>query len=682
MAGTKRFTQRIDTVLLRLLLLAGTPIVVIAIAMVLLFSFRTLPALFDEAETQLEVANYSSSITIATWLSEHRQRLRYVAATPAAIDGDLPTLLTEAIRMTETFTDFVAIVFADMNGNVLLDSNRGIGGGYVGDREYYLEARSGQSIIGNLIRGRTNEQYVVMIAEAVRGRYQSVIGVAFAPVRPDVLESVLQMSRSDPSMSVYIVDSQYYIVTGSGLGERLDPDSIPAVGHSTRYINYRDVDVLGHRTFVPGTRWTLVTERPFATVAQSIRRYNRLLVTTALVALAFSVIAAAIIAGTIQRPIHRLDDIARLVGSGQFSPARNVPFNRGAPLELMRLHRVLVDTVDQLEQRRREVERGKAILEATQEMARLGSWEYEPRRHRFVCSPEVFRIIGARPHPEGCGVDDVLTFVHPEDRRALKYGFFRSIREGVSDFEIDHRIVNPLDSSIRVVHQRCVHTFDPSGTLISTRGMIHDITERHAIEVSLRAALADKSVLLQEVHHRVRNNLAIVESLLTLKLSQLPEHTDAWEAIAQSRSRISSIAVVHDQLYQQENVSEIYMPDYVKQIVENVRESYGSPNIEVQIEIDPLHLEMTTCIPCGMILNELLVNSYRHAFPEKSGRILVRMVRDDTVTLTVADDGVGLQTGKPEGLGSEIVRQLVRQINGSLSVSGGQGTTVAVSFNP
>lgn len=685
MAVHAPFPRRIDTVLFRLLLLAGIPMLVVTVAVILVFSFRTLPALAEEAETQLEVANYSASVTIATWLSEHRQRLLYFATAPAAINGDLPELLNEARRMTDTFDDFVALVFADMEGQVQVDSIHGIGGGYVGDREYYQVARAGQSLVGDLIRGRPNEQYVVMIAEAVRGPYQSVIGVVFAPVRPDALETVLRTSQTDPSGSAYILDSQHYVVTGTGLGEQIDAEAIPPIGESTRYTNYRNTDVIGHRMFIPGTRWTLVTERPFATVARSIRRYNRLVVTSALVALVLSVVAAAAIAGTIQRPIRRLDRITRLVGAGESARLGDVPFSRNAPRELVRFHYVLLDTVEQLERRRRELERSNAILETTQEMARLGSWEYDPRRRRFFCSREAYRIVGIEPLPDGCDADGVLAFVHPEDRRDLRRGFIRSIRNGGEDFQIDHRIISSRDGSVRVVHQRCIHTVDASGTLLRTRGMIHDITERHHIEESLRSALADKSVLLQEVHHRVRNNLAIVESLLTLKLSQLPEHSRAWDAIAQSRSRITSIAFVHDQLYQQEDhLSEIDMPEYFRRIVTSVRDSYNSPMIKVTTEIDPLRLDMTTCIPCGMILNELLMNAYRHAFPGRAGQILVRLLRnrDDTIELTVADNGIGMTEETPRGLGWEIVQQLVHQIQGSLAITRGEGTGVSVVFSP
>jgi len=693
MAGIKRVIRRIDTVLLRLLLLAGTPIFIIATASVLVFSFRTLPALYEEAESRVKAANYSSAITIATWLSEHRQRLRYVATSPAARQEDYPALLSETRRMTDAFDDFVAIVFADMGGRVLVDSIHGFGGGFVGDRGYFRAARAGQSIVGDLLRGRPNDQYFIMIAEPVRGPYQSVTGVVFAPVKPNALEAVIQTSRSDLSGSVYIIDSRNYIVTGSGLGEQIGTPALPPIGASARYTNYAGNLVLGHRTFIPGTRWTLVTERPFASVAESIRRYNRFVSAAAIVVLILSVIGAAAIASTIQNPIRLLDHIARLVGMGAFARARDAPFDRSAPRELLRLHRVLIDTSDQLEHRQNELKNSTRILEATQQMARLGSWEYDPVRHRFFCSREVYRIVGVPQQEEGCSIDGVLSVVHPDDRRALKHAFFRSVRNHDSEFAVDHRITAADDGTVRVVHQRCIHTFDTEGTLLRTRGMVHDITDRHRIEESLREALADKSVLLQEVHHRVRNNLAIVESLLTLKLSQLPEHSHAWEAIAQSRSRISSIAIVHDQLYQRENVSEIDMPDYVQQIVSNVRDSYDSPDIEVTTDLDPIQLDMTRCIPCGMILNELLVNSYRHAFPDGIGHIRVRMVQDEdkTVVLTVADDGIGLSrtpsptghdasAGDRSGLGSEIVRQLVRQIDGTLMTRQENGTSVSVSF--
>lgn len=690
--------RRFDTVLFRLFLLAGVPIALIGVVAGFVYNLNILPSLYTEAEEKITHTSDAEVVVVAAWIREHREKLQYIATTPAAINQEWDVLLPDSQRMKAVFGDFVAIVFADTEGQVVLDTNHGLGGGYVGDRDYFREARAGQSIMGDLIRGRPDDRYVLMVAEPIRGDNQQIRGVVFAPVLPDSLETVIGRFQPDPEMSTYLIDSQNFIVSGSGLGEQIQLSTVSRVREVSRYTNREGVEVLGYRNFIPGTRWTIVTEMSYAAVARSIDRYNRLLAAAAFVALLFAVGTAAILAGTIQIPIHRLDHIARLVGENNFDSALAVPHMRRAPRELKRLQRILLDTAGLVELRRRELEQSKDLLEETQSMARLGSWEYNPAAHRFRCSRETFRILGEVPQIDGCQVDGILSYVHSDDHPALKRTFFHSIRSGEKNFEIDHRIIRADNGEERVVHQRCIHTRDTTGKLLRTRGMIHDITDRYRIEESLREALADKSVLLQEVHHRVRNNLAIIESLLTLKLTQLPERSDAWQAIAESHSRIASIALVHDQLYQNDAVAEIEMSVYVSQLVESIRHSYSTGgDIRTVTEIAPVHLDMTRSIPCGLIINELVVNSFKHAFPSARGTITVRLTRsgENDLRLTVADDGIGIPgvfdtepdrrtavAQVADGLGVEIVKQLTRQIGGKLSVTANHGTEVSIVFTP
>ncbi|HTS76295.1 MAG TPA: histidine kinase dimerization/phosphoacceptor domain -containing protein [Bryobacteraceae bacterium] len=203
----------------------------------------------------------------------------------------------------------------------------------------------------------------------------------------------------------------------------------------------------------------------------------------------------------------------------------------------------------------------------------------------------------------------------------------------------------------------------------------------------LSASLAEKEVLLREVHHRVKNNLQVIASLLRLQASAFGDGALS-AALRESQHRVESMALIHEQLYETDDLRDVDLAKHASLLLNNLLESYGieSGRIEGHVSLEPLPLGVDRAIPAGLILNELISNALKHAFPGgRRGSIWVEGGRGKgRIAVSVRDDGVGLPRGvelrRPKSLGLEIVNILTRQLKGELVVESGAGTAFIFSF--
>lgn len=231
---------------------------------------------------------------------------------------------------------------------------------------------------------------------------------------------------------------------------------------------------------------------------------------------------------------------------------------------------------------------------------------------------------------------------------------------------------------------------DAEGEPIGFRGIVRDITNRKEKEEKIKESLREKEVLLGEIHHRVKNNLAVISGLLYLQA----EKTDTEAGrnlLQQSQGRINSMAIVHELLYENHSFSSIDPGKYIEQLIVHISSnlSVRDKDIETNIQTGNLQLDMNIAIPCALIINELLTNAYKYAFTGKDeGTIDVNIYRqDDQNILEVIDDGVGIPDAhvkgegeKDEGLGMHLVRILTQQLCGELTITNEKGSSFVISF--
>jgi two-component sensor histidine kinase len=215
-----------------------------------------------------------------------------------------------------------------------------------------------------------------------------------------------------------------------------------------------------------------------------------------------------------------------------------------------------------------------------------------------------------------------------------------------------------------------------------------EIAERTQAEAQIRAALTEKEVLLKEVHHRVKNNLQIISSLLNLQMASLTDPAMV-ETLKESQNRVRSMALIHEKLYQSEDLASIDFSGYLRSLVYSLAQSYRvrSDQVSLRVQVDAIHLDLDTAIPCGLIVNELVSNSIKYAFPgDRQGQIEVacRQRPGPRYILSVSDDGVGLSPGfdsaKTGSLGMKLVTSLVTQIGGELKVVSSPGAKFEIEF--
>jgi two-component sensor histidine kinase len=217
---------------------------------------------------------------------------------------------------------------------------------------------------------------------------------------------------------------------------------------------------------------------------------------------------------------------------------------------------------------------------------------------------------------------------------------------------------------------------------------IVDITAHKRAEDAMKSTLREKEVLLKETHHRVKNNLQIISSLLDLQTSTLRDPR-VLRSIEESQHRIRSMALIHEKLYQSPDLAEVDFAEYVDNLTAYLVRAYrfSDARIALKLQTDPVRLRIDTAIPCGLILNELVSNALKHAFPDGyQGAITVTVKEEEPgqVTVKVTDDGVGLPSEfdwrTTSSLGLRLVNTLTRQLQGSLAVQTNGGTSFHISF--
>jgi len=215
-----------------------------------------------------------------------------------------------------------------------------------------------------------------------------------------------------------------------------------------------------------------------------------------------------------------------------------------------------------------------------------------------------------------------------------------------------------------------------------------ELAERKEAEERIRRSLKEKEILLMEIHHRVKNNLNIVASLLNLQSDQIDTVEQARNALQISQSRVHSMSLVHENLYQSEDLSHIDFDVYIRKIGRELVNLYTTKTkIDLNIEVRNIYLTVNQAVPLGMLLNELLTNAIIHAFPGRSqGNITVKMdlIDNSSCHLTLSDDGVGIPEAiTPDttpSLGLQLAHILAQQLQGKLIISRGRGTTVELTF--
>jgi PAS domain S-box-containing protein len=256
---------------------------------------------------------------------------------------------------------------------------------------------------------------------------------------------------------------------------------------------------------------------------------------------------------------------------------------------------------------------------------------------------------------------------------------------GVTSIEIEFKTRKGRQILVRDTG-RIIH--DPDRKIDYIDGIIEDITERNLAEELIKSALKEKEVLLKEIHHRVKNNMQIISSLLRLQSTRF-EDKNLIDIFRASQSRIRSMALIHEGLYRSVDLARINFSDYLARLASQLFSMYriDPRTIELKLDVHGVDLDLNMAIPCAMIINELMTNALKYAFPDnRKGEVRITMNRDGQgkYTLIFKDNGVGISKDidfrKTKSLGMRIITDLVAQLEGTIEMQSGAGTEYTITF--
>jgi len=316
--------------------------------------------------------------------------------------------------------------------------------------------------------------------------------------------------------------------------------------------------------------------------------------------------------------------------------------------------------------------------------ANIGVWDWEVKNDRVHWSEGLKNIFGYDSLDNYSSAEFFLQHVHPQDKKGVRENI-QVVLENNIPWYAEFRVIRKDKRVIWLRSSGKLFFNDLEGPDRMT-GLVVDITDRKHNELMLSNSLKEKEMLLKEVHHRVKNNLQIISSLLYLQSLQINDKA-VLEMLNISLNRIKSMALVHEFLYKSESLANIDFKQYVGELVSVIKASYGNKTVPVNINLDVhTNIRFDQIVYCGLIINELISNSLKYAFNNRSsGEINISVSKkQNQYLLMVSDNGIGISDvnslSKGESLGSKIINELTRQLKGAMKIISQKGTCVEIIF--
>ncbi|MDX9958068.1 MAG: PAS domain S-box protein, partial [Spirochaetia bacterium] len=331
-------------------------------------------------------------------------------------------------------------------------------------------------------------------------------------------------------------------------------------------------------------------------------------------------------------------------------------------------------------------------LKKAQQVARLGSWVWHIQQNRLEWSDQMFTIFGLDKDGFSGDLTQVIAgFIHPDDRARVENSN-RSVVTEKQPIPLEYRIIRP-DGEVRHVWAEAGElVVDDDGNPTLLRGIVQDITDKKRSEDKITDLLQEKELLLRETHHRVKNNMGLIHSLLTLQAGSC-KGGDPRSILDDAAGRVRSMMLLYDRLYRSEQFDDLNARSILVPLIADIVQLFPEvPAVRLEEKIDDIILGAKTISTLGIIINELITNSMKYAFlGRKSGLIRITASRiGSEVYISYQDDGVGIQdttgfqnsTGSSNstGFGMQLIKLLVQQLEGTIQLDRSAGTRFQIVF--
>ncbi len=347
-------------------------------------------------------------------------------------------------------------------------------------------------------------------------------------------------------------------------------------------------------------------------------------------------------------------------------------------------------SLDITERKRAERELADALemLNTAQEVADIGTWWVALPSREIHWSAQLYKIFGIPAGESAPSMEEFLSRVHPEDREMVQDKAREQIAASQPRYEYTYRI-RLASGETKYLEHIGRPTHDDQGNILRVLGTIQDVTERTEADQRIKASLHEKELLLRELYHRTKNNMQVISAFLELQAGA-SEDPVVYQIIQDGVTRIRTMALAHEMLYRAQSLSRINLREYVADLIELLTTSYGDFTKRVTIvqEVQEIPALIDIAIPCGLIINELLSNCVKHAFPaDRRGQVEITLVRKEMahLELSVEDNGIGAPPGfrleENPTLGLQIVRQVAwHQLQGEVHLETDGGFRWRITF--
>jgi PAS domain S-box-containing protein len=344
--------------------------------------------------------------------------------------------------------------------------------------------------------------------------------------------------------------------------------------------------------------------------------------------------------------------------------------------------------IDERRQVQDALRQSEQRLELALEAAGLGLWDLNMVTGNLVTNRIWNEITGYLPGETPTVIGSWKKLIHPDDWSLVRGAMVAHLRGESPLYDTEFRLLMGTGDFKWILSRARVVERNPDGRAVRFVGVIQDITDRKLAEERIRATLEEKEILLRELHHRVKNNLQVVSSLLRLQSRHIGDQ-HFLEMFKETQGRVASIALVHEVLYQSKTLERIEVSRYIQHLVSSLFHLYGGgrKGVRLSLEVERVSCGIDTAIPFGLIVNELVTNALKHAFPgDRNGEVRVglRAVGPGEYLLAVRDDGVGVPEAidlrNSPSLGLKMVITFVSQLQGQIELNRDHGTEFLIRF--
>ncbi len=343
-----------------------------------------------------------------------------------------------------------------------------------------------------------------------------------------------------------------------------------------------------------------------------------------------------------------------------------------------------VKDVSELNKAQDIIQKNEERLRAVLESSNLGIWDYDVATNKTIRTLQHDLTFGLSDYHPNWEFNTFYTYIHEEDREDVKKAYDRLLTEG-GNCTVDYRL--PLDDgSIRWLNSTGKAILNENNEVVRVIGIVQDITNRKESELEIIDSNREKETLLAEIHHRVKNNLAVVAGLMYLQTKDT-DNQELIERLNININRIKSIAGIHEELYKSHNYSQISFAANIRKVLENITSvSFNHNDVNIELDLEDVSLNIRDALPAALIINELVTNAFKHAFTGISDptiRIGLKKVNNYTY-LIIRDNGVGLPKDfKPNAslsIGINLITSLAEQLEADIKFENNGGLTCTLIF--